>query len=388
MHGHASSWRTCSNEEHSMVIYSIEALRKSSNIFCSMSSELHTTQRSSQALSNNVPICQKRGLHSLRLLPHYDGLKAHLDTLEAMPPPVFSKPPHLSSLHEGQVALEEACEIKFGLAKNKYKDKDKRVKQNGLDLFRDQAAATLIPPEWTFKDSSDPTALGHPNSTPEEEAEWKLQVRLGYERVVQTLWRVAKEFDVRGYGTLLREKLTTKWCDCGCSTDHLGEVCERTVREDEEDRRRIRERVGGRGKEPERDKENGHSDCRVRVGKGKQREWDGRGSGIYGWETEEEEDVWEVELDFAGVDPEELEEGVEPDMTIGEVMELRYLKAERAKEEVCLTGFGSLPTNISCSRETKPFARVNLRMQSSIMKPHTELNLSCLITSLTSPLPI
>ncbi|KAF9262423.1 hypothetical protein L218DRAFT_960239 [Marasmius fiardii PR-910] len=283
------------------------------------------------ALSNNVPICQKRGLHSLRLLPHYDALKSHLDTLEAMPPPVFSKPPHLGSLQEGQAALEEACEIKFGLAKNKHKDnKDKKGKQSGLDFFRDQAAAALIPPEWSFRDSTDPTALGHPDSTPEQEAEWKLQVRSGYERVTQTLWRVAKEFDVRGYGTLLREKLTTKWCDCGCSTDHLGEVCERTVREDEEDRRRVR--GSGRGKDVEGDKENSR-DCRVRVGKGKQREWDGRGSGVYGWDTEEEEDIWEVELDFGGVDPEELEEGVEPDMTIGEVMELRYLKAEKAKEE-------------------------------------------------------
>ncbi|ESK86038.1 amidase family protein [Moniliophthora roreri MCA 2997] len=256
------------------------------------------------ALSNNVPICQKRGLHSVRLLPHYDALKAHLDTLEAMPPPTFSKPPHLGPLLEGQAALEEACEIKFGLAKNK--TRDRKGKQNGFEFMKEQTTAAHIPPEWSFKDSSDPTALGSPNSTPEQEAEWKLQVRTGYERVTQTLWRVAKEFDVRGYGTLLREKLTTKWCDCGCSTDHLGEVCERTVREEEEERP---------------------------TGKGKQREWDGRGSGVFGWGTKDEEDIWEVELDFGGVDPEELEEGVEPDMTIGEVMELRYLKAEREKEE-------------------------------------------------------
>ncbi|KAK7043891.1 hypothetical protein VNI00_008057 [Paramarasmius palmivorus] len=284
------------------------------------------------ALSNNVPICQKRGLHSVRLLPHYDALKAHLDTLEAMPPPTFSKPPHLGPLHEGQAALEEACEIKFGLAKNKIKDKDKKGKQNGFDFLNNQTmGAPHVPPEWSsFKDSSDPTALGSPNSTPEQEAEWKLQVRMGYERVSQVLWRVAKEFDVRGYGTLLREKLTTKWCDCGCSTDHLGEVCERTVREDEEERRRFRERGGIRGKDPEKENER-----RVRgpTGKGKQREWDGRGSGVYGWGTKDEEDIWEVELDFGGVDPEELEEGVEPDMTISEVMELRYLKAEREKEE-------------------------------------------------------
>ena len=80
--------------------------------------------------------------------------------------------------------------------------------------------------------------------------DWRTKIRIGYERIVDTLWDVAKEFDVRGYGVVLREKLTTKWCDCGCSTDHLGEVCERTVREEEE--------------------ESG-----VRFGK--QREWDGRG---------------------------------------------------------------------------------------------------------------
>ena len=80
--------------------------------------------------------------------------------------------------------------------------------------------------------------------------DWQMKVRIGYERLVDSLWRVAKEFDVRGYGIVLREKLTTKWCDCGCSTDHLGEVCERTVREEE-----------GSG-----------------VRSGKEREWDGRGA--------------------------------------------------------------------------------------------------------------
>ncbi|CAK5264353.1 unnamed protein product [Mycena citricolor] len=188
------------------------------------------------ALSNNIPICKRRGLHSMHLLPHYDGLKTHLDALEAFPPPSFCKPPHLGSLKEGQDALEEACELKY----------------------------------------------------------------------TQTLWRVAREFDVHGYGVVLREKLTHKWCDCGCSTDHLGEVCERTVREDEE--------------------ESG-------VRPGKQREWDGRGSGVFGWETEEEEDVWELGLDFGGVEPEDCFDGPESDMSVGELMEWRYIKAERQKEE-------------------------------------------------------
>jgi RNA polymerase II-associated protein 3 len=218
-----------------------------------------------QALSNNVPVCSKRGLHSLHLLPFFPSLQAHLDTLEAMPPPSFSKPPHLGSLQEGQEALEDACELKYGL-----------MHENAL------------------------TAGGW-------DTDWRAKVRVGYERLAQTLWRVSREFDVRGYGTLLREKLTTKWCECGCSTDHLGEVCERTVREDEE--------------------ANG-----VRIGK--QKEWDGRGTGVFGWETEEEEDIWEVELDFGTTEEEGLSRDAGGGMTIGDMMEWRFFKAEREKEEV------------------------------------------------------
>ncbi|KAF8636149.1 hypothetical protein AX17_003752 [Amanita inopinata Kibby_2008] len=216
------------------------------------------------ALSNNVHVCSKRGLHSLRLLPYYPALKSHLDTLEAMPAPAFSKPPHLGSLQEGQNALEDACELKF-------------CRLGELDSY---------PQEW--------------------EDDWRPKVRYGYEKLSQTLWRVAREFDVRGYGNVLRDKLTTKWCDCGCSTDHLGEVCERTVREEE--------------------LEHG-----VRIGK--QREWDGRGSGVYGWETEDEEDLWEIDLDFGGIDPDACGEGGQSELTIGEMMEWRFIRAEREKEE-------------------------------------------------------
>lgn len=184
-----------------------------------------------------------------------------------MSPPSFTKPPHLGSLQEGQEALEDACELKFG--------------------------------GWISK-----LAPFHA----EWEGDWQTKIRFGYEKLSQTLWRVAREFDVRGYGVVLREKLTAKWCDCGCSTDHLGEVCERTVREDE-------------------------NESGVRIGK--QREWDGRGSGVYGWETGEEEDIWEVDLDFGGLDPDECAAGVDAEMTIGEMMEWRYLKAEQEKDQVC-----------------------------------------------------
>lgn len=264
-------------------------------------------------MSNNVPVCPKRGLHSLRLLPYYPALKAHLDTLEAMPVPTLAKPPHLGSLQEGQDALEDACELKYG-----------RI--NDMPPH----------PEW------------------DESSNWREKVRFGYEKVSQTLWRVAREFDVRGYGMVLREKLTTKWCECGCSTDHLGEVCERTVREDEE--------------------ESG-----VRLGK--QREWDGRGSGVYGWETEEEEDIWEIDLDFGGMEPsQDPEMGSvklkESDMSIGEMMEWRYLRAEREKEKVCLNSnifIWVLKTN---TRAIRPFVMVTSKSQLCTMKTHSKLSLS------------
>ncbi|KAI0667923.1 hypothetical protein C8Q78DRAFT_980870 [Trametes maxima] len=206
------------------------------------------------AKSNGVPICQRRGLHSVRLLPHYDALKAHLEALEAQHPPAFAKPPHLGPMSEGFRALEEACERNYG---------------KGPD--------------------------------------WRARVQEGYDRACATLWDVAREFDVRGYGLVLREKLTAKWCECGCSTDHLGEVCERTVRLEEE--------------------ESG-------VRSGKEREWDGRGSGVSGWGTEEEEDMWEVDFDFAGTEAEtKSDSSLESDMTVAELMEWRYLRAEREKEQ-------------------------------------------------------
>jgi hypothetical protein len=101
-------------------------------------------------------------LHSLRLLPYYPALKAHLDTLEAMPLS-FTKPPHLGSLQEGQEALEDACELKFGGWINKL---------------------APVHAEW--------------------EGDWQTKIRFGYEKLSQTLWRVAREFDVRGWIILLR----------------------------------------------------------------------------------------------------------------------------------------------------------------------------------------
>ena len=56
---------------------------------------------------------EARCLHSARLLPHYDALKAHLDSLETRHPPAFAKPPHLRPIKEGLRALLDACEKVF-----------------------------------------------------------------------------------------------------------------------------------------------------------------------------------------------------------------------------------------------------------------------------------
>ncbi|KAF6745754.1 hypothetical protein DFP72DRAFT_823858 [Ephemerocybe angulata] len=209
------------------------------------------------ALAHNVPVCVHRGLHSIRLLPFYPDLKAHVDALEAQPLPTFEKPAFFGGLEAGYRTLEEACNPELANAAVTY---------------------TLSP-----------------------SAETRLRLRLGYTRLVATLWKVAREFDVRGYGQVLRDKLTVKWCECGCSTEHLGEVCEKTVREEEEDREY--ERL-------------------------KKLEWDGRGSGVFAWETYNEEDIWDTELDFG----QGTKGRYEAQMTIGEMMEWRFIKAEQEKE--------------------------------------------------------
>ena len=60
-------------------------------------------------------------------------------------------------------------------------------------------------------------------------------IKFSYKCLIDTLWCTTCEFDVHSYDLVLCEKLTTKWCDCGCSTSHLGEVCKRTMREDKEE---------------------------------------------------------------------------------------------------------------------------------------------------------
>jgi hypothetical protein len=69
------------------------------------------------------------------------------------------------------------------------------------------------------------------------------------------------------------------------------------------------------------------------------------GSGVHGWETVEEEDVWDLDLDFTGNESEEEANpgSTVPEMTIAEIMEVRYLRAEKEKELVRLfPALGSL----------------------------------------------
>lgn len=258
-------------------------------------------------------------MHSLHLLPYYPQLKTHLNFLETSPPSTFVKPPHLGPLTPGLELLERHCLVRDKTRKN---------------------------PVWD---------------------NWQLKLKLGYERLVDTLWQTAREFDVRGYGLVLREKLTTKWCDCGCSTDHLGEVCERTVRDDEEE---AKKRAGKRA--------------------GKEREWDGRGSGVWSWGTKGEEDVWETSLDFGGVDPDECD-GAD-DMSIGEMMEWRYIKAERAKERVGAIFFCCIHLEPLCQcrshRAMKHSKNKTMSSQFDIIFMHTRLSLSCPIINSTSQPPI
>ncbi|KAI0833808.1 hypothetical protein BC628DRAFT_1345478 [Trametes gibbosa] len=240
-----------------------------------------------QAKSNGVPICPRSGLHSALLLPHHDALKAHLASLEAQHPPPFAKPPHLGPMSDGIRVLEETCKTKY-----------------------------------------------------RRDAEWCRRFRESYDRACRTLWQVAQEFDVCGYGNVLRAKLTSKWCDCGCSTEHLGEVCEKTVRMEEEERS-------------------------VRFGK--EREWDGRGSGVPGWDTEDEEDMWGVDLELASMEFEGNADK-ERDMTVAELIEWRYFRAEREKEEGN-TAFKKGDFNEAIERYQRAY-----HIESEL--PHYQLNLA------------
>lgn len=63
------------------------------------------------------------------------------------------------------------------------------------------------------------------------------------------------------------------------------------------------------------------------------------GSGVTGWGTEEEENMWEVDFDYVNSDSEKKHDPAECDMTVAELIEWRYLRAEREKEQVTTASF-------------------------------------------------
>ena len=59
------------------------------------------------------------------------------------------------------------------------------------------------------------------------------------------------------------------------------------------------------------------------------------GSGVYGWGTEEEEDLWTVSV--VAVNPDRQgTEADEDDITVGELAQWRYMCSEQEKERVLL----------------------------------------------------
>lgn len=79
----------------------------------------------------------------------------------------------------------------------------------------------------------------------------------------------------------------------------------------------------------------------------------------------EEEDVWDLDLDFTGNESEEEANpgSTDPEMTIAEIMEVRYLRAEKEKESVCLDD-PLIPLRLSLTdswRVTPPFVAAILR---------------------------
>lgn len=158
-------------------------------------------------MSRNIHLCPRSGIHSYSLIPYLHQLKAHLHTLEALPSPTFYKPHTMGRLLPDFDLLDKHCEARV-----------KRLvfQQNALEADSKEAAYLASKPK-DAKEDADKVAPAW--------RDWKLKVQTGYEMLVATLWEVANEFSPAGFGANLTERLTTSWCDCGCSWDWLGEVC-------------------------------------------------------------------------------------------------------------------------------------------------------------------
>jgi len=132
-------------------------------------------------MSHEVSICENLGLDSLKLLPHVSGLQAHLELLESLPVPTFTKPHHVGPLSLGWKILERQLSI----------------------TYRGIHPKAPVKTCW---------------------ASYNKKARQGYDLLVDTLWEVANEFKIDGYGLVLKNKLENSWCYCGCSSSHLAEV--------------------------------------------------------------------------------------------------------------------------------------------------------------------
>ncbi|KAG8859317.1 hypothetical protein FRB96_004532 [Tulasnella sp. 330] len=249
------------------------------------------------AVARNIPLCPRSGIHSYSLVPHTNKLKAHLQTLEALPPPTFYKPHTMGRLLPNFDVIEKHCEARVrrmifacrkdeGVYPSAY-ECTSDDEEEGEEKEEKEERRRLLPPAWR---------------------DWKVKIKIGYDMLVTALWETANEFNPAGFGAGLTDRLTTSWCDCGCSWDWLGEIAEKMFHKDIDSR-------------PNRT--------------GKEREWDGRGSGVPGWNTESESDVWEFDLDFKQSHGDEngREDAEESFYTTGELVRLRYVQAERAKEK-------------------------------------------------------
>lgn len=92
-----------------------------------------------------------------------------------------------------------------------------------------------------------------------------------------------------------------------------------------------------------------------------------------------------MSLDQVGLEPEEYEgSSIDPDMTIGELMEWRYLRAELEKEQVIIFVSGGVLNTQSMfllHRAITPSSKANMKSLSSITNWLTKLSPKCLTTS-------
>lgn len=97
----------------------------------------------------------------------------------------------------------------------------------------------------------------------------------------------------------------------------------------------------------------------------------------------EEEDVWDLDLDFTGNESEEEAHpgSMQPEMTIAEIMEVRYLRAEKEKELVCLEDRSILlGSSLTDSRRVMSlFAVAIMRPRCAITKQRTRWSQKCRI---------